>query len=64
MSISRRGFLKGTCGAMTSVSTASALLDLAGFANLAAAQSTNDFKALVCVCVFLNGGNDCHNTSS
>jgi uncharacterized protein (DUF1501 family) len=59
--ISRRGFLKQG-GALTAAGTVgtSWMLNLATMADAAAADSSVNYKALVCV--FLNGGNDACNT--
>ncbi len=61
-SSSRREFLRRT-GALTGAGIAAApwAFNLAGLAASASANAaTDDYKALVCV--FLTGGNDCHNT--
>lgn len=61
-SASRREFLKRS-GALASAGVAAApwAMNLAGLAAAASAHAaTEDYKALVCV--FLAGGNDCHNT--
>ncbi len=62
ISTSRREFLRRT-SALTGAGIAAApwAMNLAGLAASASAQAaTDDYKALVCV--FLAGGNDCHNT--
>lgn len=58
---SRRAVMKAAvgCGAMSSISMASAFLNLQATRAMAAAGNPNDFKTLVCV--FLNGGNDSYN---
>ena len=58
---SRRAVLKAAagCGAMSSISMASAFLNLQATRAMASASNPNDFKSLVCV--FLNGGNDSFN---
>lgn len=57
----RRAVLKAAvgCGAMSSVSMASAFLNLQANRAMADAANPNDYKSLVCV--FLNGGNDSYN---
>ncbi len=57
----RRAVLKAAagCGAMSSISMASAFLNLQATRAMANASNPNDYKSLVCV--FLNGGNDSFN---
>jgi uncharacterized protein (DUF1501 family) len=57
----RRAVLKAAagCGAMSSMSMASAFLNLQATRAMADASNPNDYKSLVCV--FLNGGNDSFN---
>lgn len=57
----RRAVLKAAagCGAMSSISMASAFLNLQATQAMANPNSPNDYKSLVCV--FLNGGNDSYN---
>ncbi len=57
----RRAVLKAAagCGAMSSLSMASAFLNLQATRAMADASNPNDYKSLVCV--FLNGGNDSFN---
>lgn len=57
--LSRRHFLR-YAGGMTALGSAAPLALNLGLMGHAAAQSANDYKALVCV--FLNGGNDAFNT--
>lgn len=58
--LTRRHFMKGTCGAMTSTSFLSTLMNLqATKTAVAAASNFTDYKALVCV--FHHGGNDSFN---
>lgn len=62
-STSRREFLRRSCAlASAGVVATPWAMNLAGLAaaSTANAQTTEDYKALVCV--FLAGGNDCHNT--
>ncbi len=59
-SIKRRRFLQSS-SAIAAMSTSGAWLANLAAVNQASAQSTgSDYKALVCI--FLNGGNDAHNT--
>lgn len=59
MNASRREFLKRAAAVSASGVAAPLMLNLSALAE-AAAQSADDYKALVCV--FMNGGNDCHNS--
>ena len=56
---SRRAFLRRGAALSFAAGAAPWALSLAAMGE-AAAQSASDYKALVCV--FLYGGNDCHNT--
>ena len=57
----RRAVMKAAmgCGAMSSISMASAFLNLQATRAMADESNPNDFKSLVCL--FLNGGNDSFN---
>lgn len=56
--LNRRGFLKRGCDALAMAAFARSL-GMLNFATTASAQSTADYKALVCI--FLFGGNDSNN---
>ena len=57
----RREFLRQACGALAGSAALAASLRSFGLVEaLAGAQGASDYKALVCL--FLNGGNDGHNT--
>ena len=60
--LNRRKFLSHSCSLGAATATASSALLQLGFARQAAAQNTNDYKALVCV--LLAGGNDSYNLLS